>query len=202
MSGWTFPPCAPPRRRRSTHSWRARPANQQRPCNGASRDHELPRGYEVGRWTLKASYQPKRAPPVRKRGRRHLRIEEPLAATRPACGATDANTRHARCLCHRVGAQAKTNTSRFGPRDFPLPEGGVRPPSPSGKRCALSRRQGLRYGHIVIERRGLRTASASDFRNKRFYYLVLIDFTRTTRTPQAEIQRERTRWNIAASTCE
>ena len=37
-------------------------------------------------------------------GRRHLETEEHLAATCPACGAADVNTRHAR-LCHRAGAQ-------------------------------------------------------------------------------------------------
>ncbi|CAN0590218.1 unnamed protein product, partial [Laminaria digitata] len=37
-------------------------------------------------------------------GRRHLGIEEHLAATCSACGAAGANTRHAR-LCHRAGSQ-------------------------------------------------------------------------------------------------
>ena len=37
-------------------------------------------------------------------GRRHMEIEEHLTVTCPACGAADANTRHAR-LCHRAGAQ-------------------------------------------------------------------------------------------------
>ena len=37
-------------------------------------------------------------------GWQHLEIEEHLAATYPASGAADANTRHAR-LCHRVGSQ-------------------------------------------------------------------------------------------------
>ena len=50
--------------------------------------------------------------------RRHLEIEEHLAATCPACDAADANTRHAR-LCHRAGAQVNQHqplvhvTSRF-----------------------------------------------------------------------------------------
>ena len=51
-------------------------------------------------------------------GRRHLGIEEHLAATCSACGATDANTRHAR-LYHRAGAEVNQRqplvhaTSRF-----------------------------------------------------------------------------------------
>ena len=54
-------------------------------------------------------------------GRRHLGIEEHLAATCPACGAADANTRHAR-LCHRAGAQVNQHqplvnaTFRFSKR--------------------------------------------------------------------------------------
>ena len=51
-------------------------------------------------------------------GWRHLGIEELLAATCPACGAADANTRHAR-LCHRASGQVNQHqslvhaTSRF-----------------------------------------------------------------------------------------
>ena len=37
-------------------------------------------------------------------GRQHRGVEEHLAATCPACGAADANTRHVR-LCHHAGAQ-------------------------------------------------------------------------------------------------
>ena len=66
-------------------------------------------------------------------GRRHVGIEEPLAATYPACGAVDVNTRHAR-LCHRAGAGIPAPA--LGPRDLPLPEAHVRPPI-SGKRYAL-----------------------------------------------------------------
>ena len=56
-------------------------------------------------------------------GRRHLGIEEHLAATCPACGAADANTRHVR-LCHRAGAQVNQRrplvhaTSRVLKRTF------------------------------------------------------------------------------------
>lgn len=37
-------------------------------------------------------------------GRRFLEMEEPLAASCPCCGETDANKHHSR-LCHRVDAQ-------------------------------------------------------------------------------------------------
>ena len=45
--------------RRSTLSGKTKPANAQRPGNGDSQDEELSRGYERGRWTLNASYQPR-----------------------------------------------------------------------------------------------------------------------------------------------
>ena len=56
---WTDSPPTRVRRRESAHSGRAKPANAQRPGNGVSQDQELPRGYERGRWTLNASYQPR-----------------------------------------------------------------------------------------------------------------------------------------------
>ena len=43
----------------SVLSGRAKPKNAQMPGNGVSQDQELPRGYERGRWTPHASYQPR-----------------------------------------------------------------------------------------------------------------------------------------------
>ena len=85
-------------------------------------------------------------------------------------GVLDTNTRNVR-LRHCAGAQV-SQTSAVGQHDLPLPEADVRPP-PSGKRCALQRRQGLTSWTIVIERGGLRDASASYFRHKS----ILIDVT-------------------------
>ena len=79
-------------------------------------------------------------------GRRHLGIENQLAATCPACGAVDANTRHAR-LCHRVGAQVNQHqplvhvTSRGCPS--PTKWKAVRPLTPTG----------TLYGHLYREER-------------------------------------------------
>ena len=92
-------------------------------------------------------------------GRRHLGIEEHLAATCPACGAADANTRHAR-LCHRAGAQVNQHqptvhaTSRFQKR---MP---VRHQVESSAPFNADRDLHM---DIVIERGGLRDAPASDF---------------------------------------
>ena len=83
-------------------------------------------------------------------GRRRLGIEEHLAATCPACGAADANTRHAR-LCYRAGAQVKPQPA-VGLRNFSLPEADVRP-RPSGKLCTVQRQQGPTYGHRYREGR-------------------------------------------------
>ena len=110
-------------------------------------------------------------------GRRHLGIEEHLAATCPACGATDANTRHAR-LCHRAGAQVNQHqalvhaTSRF------LNRMSVRHQVETG--APFNADRDLRM-YIVIERGGLRDASASDFRHKS----IIVDVTYAE--PQAGI---------------
>ena len=102
-------------------------------------------------------------------GWRHLGIEEHLAETRPVCGAAVANTRHAR-LCHRAGAQVNQHqplvhaTSRF------LKRMSVRYQVESG--APFNTDSDLRMD-IVIERGGLRDASASDFRHES----ILIDFT-------------------------
>ena len=83
-------------------------------------------------------------------GRRHLGIEEHLVAMCPACGAADANTRHAQ-LCHGAGAQVNqyqrlvNATSRFLKRMF------VRHQVESG--ASFIHRQGLTYGHRYRERR-------------------------------------------------
>ena len=53
-----------------------------------------------------------------------LTLLPPQRATCPACDASDAKTRRAR-LFHRVGTQFSP-TPAVGPRDFPLPEAGVR----------------------------------------------------------------------------
>ena len=101
--------------------------------------------------------------------RRHLEIEEHLAATCPACGAADANTRHAR-LCHCSGAQVNQHqslvqaTSRFLKRMF------VRHHVERG--APFNADRDLRRG-IVVERGGFRDASASDLRHK----IILTDVT-------------------------
>ena len=110
-------------------------------------------------------------------GRQHLGIEEHLAATCPACGAADANTRHAR-LCHRAGAQVNQHqplvhaTSRF------LKRTSVRHQVESG--APFNADRDLRMD-IVIERGGLREPSASDLRHKN----ILIDVTYAN--PQAGV---------------
>ena len=52
--------------------------------------------------------------------RRHMGIEEYMAATCPSCGAADANTRHTR-LYHRASAKAN-QTPTIGPRDLAFAE--------------------------------------------------------------------------------
>ena len=134
------------------------------PGNGVSQGQELPRGYERGRWTLDASYQPRGSCT---QGGDILGIEEQLAATRPICGAADVNTRHA-LLCHRAGARVNQRqpliyaTSRF------LKRMSVRQQVESSALFHTNR--DLRVD-IVIEGGGLRSASASDFRHTR----ILID---------------------------
>ena len=71
---------------------------------------------------------------------------------------------HATCTFVSSRRRAGKPTPAVGLRDLPLPEAGVCPP-PSEKRCALNADSDLRMD-IVIERGGLRDASASDFRHK------------------------------------
>ena len=94
--------------------------------------------------------------------RRHLGIGEHLVTTYPAVNAADANTRHAR-WCHRAGAHVNQHhqplvhaTSRLRKRIS------VRHQDESG--APFNDDRGLRMD-IVIERGGLRDASASDFRH-------------------------------------
>ena len=92
--------------------------------------------------------------------RRHLGIEECLTPTCPVCSAADANTRHAR-LCHRAGAQVNQHhqplvhvTSRFLKRMSVLHQVESGAPFNADRDLRMD---------IVIERGGLRHASASDF---------------------------------------
>ena len=78
---------------------------------------------------------------------------------------------HATCTFVSSRRRAGKPTPAVGLRDLPLPEAGVCPP-PSEKRCALNADSDLRMD-IVIERGGLRDASASDFRHTS----ILIDVT-------------------------
>ena len=97
--------------------------------------------------------------------RRHLGMEEHLAATCPAYGAADTNTRHAR-LCHCAGELVNQHqplvhaTSRF------LKQMSVRHQVEGG--ASFNADRDLRMD-IVIETGGLRDASASDFRYKNHF---------------------------------
>ena len=102
-------------------------------------------------------------------GRRHLGIEEHLPATCPACGAANANTPHAR-LCHRAGAQVNEHQPLVHATSRLLNWMSVRHQVKSGAPFKADR--DLRMD-IVIERGGLRDASAPDFR----YKSILIDVT-------------------------
>ena len=95
-------------------------------------------------------------------GRRHLRIEENSAATCPACGAVDANTRNAR-LCHRAGAQVNQHRPLDHATSRILKRMSVRHQMESG--TPFNADKDLRMD-VVIEKGGLRDASASDFRHK------------------------------------
>ena len=96
-------------------------------------------------------------------GRRHLWTEE--AATCPACDAADANTRHAR-LCHSASAQVNQHQPVVHGTSCFLTQMSVRHQVESGAPFNADRRM-----NIVIERGGLRDASASDFRHT----IILID---------------------------
>ena len=95
-------------------------------------------------------------------GRRHLGIENQLAATCPACGAVDANTRNAR-LCHRAGAQVNQHRPLDHATSRILKRMSVRHQMESG--TPFNADKDLRMD-VVIEKGGLRDASASDFRHK------------------------------------
>ena len=100
-------------------------------------------------------------------GRRHLGIEEHLTATCPTCGAADANTRHAR-LCHRAGAQVNEHQPLVHATSLFLKRMSVRHQVASG--APFNADRDLRMD-VIIERRGLRDASASKFRHEN----ILID---------------------------
>ena len=144
--------------------------SETRECAKARQRSQL--GPGAAAWLRARSMDAQRVIPAQEflyAGRRHLGIEEHLAATCPACGAADTNTRHAR-LFHCAGPQANQHQ--------PL----VHATSPFLKR--VSDRHRVEIGasfyadrdlrmDIVIERRGLRDVSASDFRHKN----ILIDVT-------------------------
>ena len=108
--------------------------------------------------------------------RRHPGIEEHLAATCPACGAADADTRYAR-VCHKAGAQVNQH------QPF------VRSTSPSWSRCPSATkwkavrpltRQGLMYG------KSLSRGEASETRRYRISSTNAYSSTSPTRTPRRE----------------
>ena len=134
--------------------------NAHRPGDGASQDRELPRGYERSRGTLNASCQPRIS--CTQSGD-ILGIEEFSAATCPACGAADDITRNAR-LCHRAGAQLNQYQPSVHAASRFLKRMSVRHQVESGAPFFIAVKD-LRMG-IVIEKGGLRDASASEFRHK------------------------------------
>ena len=94
-------------------------------------------------------------------GWRHLGIEEHFSATCHACGAADANTQHAR-LCHRAGAQLNQHEPLVQAISRLLKRMPVSHQVESG--APFNADSDLRMD-IVIERGGLRDASASDLRH-------------------------------------
>ena len=102
-------------------------------------------------------------------GRRFLGREEFLATRCPCCGATDANTRHAR-LCHRSGAQVNQHQPLVHALSRTLKRMSIRHQVESG--APFNAERDLRMD-IVIERGGLRDATAAEYRNK----AILLDVT-------------------------
>ena len=110
-------------------------------------------------------------------GLRYLGIEEHLAAARPACGVAGDNTRHA-CLCHRAGAQINQHQLLAHATSHFLKGVSAHHQVESG--APFDAHRGLRKD-AVIERGGLRDATASDFQHES----TLIDVTYAD--PQAEV---------------
>ena len=104
-------------------------------------------------------------------------MEEHLTTTRPGCNAADANTRHA-YWCHRVGAHVNQHQPLVHAASHFLKRMSVCHQVESG--ASFNADRGLRVD-IVIERRGFRDASASNFRRKS----ILIDVTYAN--PQAGV---------------
>ena len=102
-------------------------------------------------------------------GRRFLGREEFLATRCPCCGATDANTRHAR-LGHRSGAQANQHQPLVHERSRAIKRMSIRHQVESGD--PFNAERDLRMD-IVIEMEGLRDATAAEYRNK----AILLDVT-------------------------
>lgn len=128
-------------------------------------------------------------------GRRYLGIEEHLATTCPCCGAAEANTRHAR-LCHRAGAQVNQHQPLVHAASRFLKRVSVRHQVESG--APFNADRDLRMD-IVIERGGLRDATAPEFRCKG----ILLDVTYAD--PQAGVHLNAgsaDRDGLAASTSE
>ena len=95
-------------------------------------------------------------------GRRFLEMEEFLAMRLPCCGATDADTRHAR-LCHRSGAQANPRQPLVHALSRSLKRMAIHHQVESG--APFNADRDLRMD-LVIERGGLRDAAALEYRNK------------------------------------
>ena len=102
-------------------------------------------------------------------GRRFLGMEEFLATRCPCCGATDANTRHAR-LCHRSGAQVNEHQPLVHALSRTFKRKSIRHQVESGTPFNADR--DLRID-MVIEKGGLGDATASEYRNK----TILLDIT-------------------------
>ena len=87
----------------------------------------------------------------------------------PCCGATDANTWHAR-LCHRSGAQVNQHQPLVHALSRTLNRMSIRHQVENG--APFNAEMDLRMD-LVIERGGLRDATAAEYRNK----AILLDVT-------------------------